>query len=506
MNNEMKNSILKNYQYEYIYIGNIDNSYINNVKYEIKCDKLSKDLIILNLKKQEITDPKADYTEQYNYESGDKNCKASIVKKKDGIYYFKFEDNKTTDDLERLKGNKKKIDEIKLSEVGYFFKTKFAESEENYIFINNLDTFYKENGKMRKFYIIYLSDGYIEILDNKESIDDFLFLYNPLLKNIKIHKKLNVKGDFYNLVNTLYEGDLDLSNLVFEKKHNLESFFSKINIKNLKMPHIKVSSLEKCFSKCSEINSIDLKNVIVEEPISMLGCFGFCEKLKDIILPNSLKLNSLSGTFLKCKSLEKVNIDKIDIELYPTNSANKIVIYDLQMMFSICRNLKKINLNNIKFIDNKDYPINVFNIFYGCTNLTECIIENIDITDKNMSENFISGCKNLETLRLGIIGNPKDPELNEKPNIKNLYVKNKNIDDIKNSTFFTENHNSIKNVFINNIQVPDEEKIKIDNELNDQKKLKDNITKDDVEIPKNIDNKCCFCCLTTVNKGCTCCC
>ena len=107
IDNEFKKK-LNNLGYKYIYLDNLKKHQIIDTEKCI-CDNVSEDLIIIKFKKDNTIDPKGNITQQFIYKSSDLKVNAKIYKRNNGNYYFYFKDDKISDDLQRIKGKKKKL-------------------------------------------------------------------------------------------------------------------------------------------------------------------------------------------------------------------------------------------------------------------------------------------------------------------------------------------------------------------------------------------------------------
>ena len=508
IDNDLKNKLNK-LSYKYIYFGNLkkdgigyDETYTYN--------NLSEDLIIIKFEKKDIIDEttklKTGY--KYIYESKDKKAKAEITIE-DGKYFFYFKDDKNSDDLERLKGNKKEIKKIEINKIGYFFKlinykgdSNEIETEE-YLFINNLDTF-KKNKQYRYIYMFY--EESIEIIDNKDNINDFLFLSRfSVLKNLNLNKKI-ITTNFPEIgkIYISYLKKLDLSNLTIKNHQNFKEYFNRNKIfhdlEEIILPEMTVTDLSECFKNCKNLKKIDLSRIKTDQPISLSSCFYDCENLEEVILPDNLKTNRFSSTFSCCIKIK--NIDLKNTQIYPYIDGDT-KYYNFICTFALCSSLENVDLSRIIFTDEYLKQYSTMSMFNGCNNLNTVDMRKFEFNDTSVITGafFYSKIKNI------ILNN--FPNKNKycfflNSNIKNLQLENTTFGNFKKSKTYKENYNDIENLLIDGKKVDDNERKKADEEIEEEKGKEEYKRKQEYEKLKNKEiksNTCLKCC-----ANCCCCC
>ena len=554
IDNEFKKK-LNNLGYKYIYLDNLKkHQIIDTEKYS--CDNVSEDLIIIKFKIYNTIDSKGKVSQQFIYKSSDSNVNATIYKKNDGKYYFYFKDNKNSDDLQRIKGKKKEIDEIELNKIGYFFKLTNYKNDSNeieteeYLFTNNLDIF-NCNKKLYMYFFDFFYDS-IKIIENKEEINDFLFLNNINIKNFEMNKQIKTinfnsyKGIFNNLKK------FDLSNLTIINPQNFKDYFNKNNqvhiFEEIKLPKMTITDLEGCFLKCKDLKNVNLSKIETEQPISLKECFKDCENLEEIIFPE-IKVSNLESCFYKCKNLKKVDLSKIKTDqpislaccFFGCENLEEVIFPDnlktinFSNIFSYCEKIKNIDLKNTQFYpDHDDKCYKFINTFLHCSSLENVDLSRIIFTDKNIKKYWLismfNKCNNLNTVNMKsfnlyynsliIFFNSKIKNLilNNLPNdkivsilnecdIENLQLENITFEEFKKTCTYKENYKKIKNLYINGEKIDDDERERANNEIEEERK--NNSTPKD-SLNQNLNEKsdqnsylsCCGKCFS----NCCCCC
>ena len=233
---------------------------------------------------------------------------------------------------------------------------------------------------------IYLNNSHkdINIIKQNKITAKFNITHINILP-IKLFN-INNKIEFQSIIESIKVNDVFLNNLsgLFEPNET-GIYIVEIQINK------KLTSIEKLFSNCDYLISVDLSQLITNEITSFHGLFENCRELKEIKLTyiNTPKITNMSYMFFEYKSLISVN--------YDNNTNNFQNLKDISEMFAGCFSLKEIDLS---FLSNS--PIeNMFSLFHNCRSLTK--IKNMEFLNTtavtNMSSLF-NGCISLKEVNI----------------------------------------------------------------------------------------------------------
>ena len=216
---------------------------------------------------------------------------------------------------------------------------------------------------------------------------------------------------------------IDLSNFNTSNVTSMQSMFEGCsNLLNLDVSNFdtsKVTSMRGMFSDASSLQTLNISNFNLSNVDSMSEMFKNCTNLINLILPNSSapKLINIQYAFYNCTNLKGT----IDLSSFKPNN-----YVDFRCVFSYCKNITEVKLNNFKFstfrcvfqgctlLEKIDFTgISTSNItdmqdaFNSCSSLTSLDLTNFDVsmvaTDKYGSGGLhqtFSSCSNLETLNI----------------------------------------------------------------------------------------------------------
>lgn len=149
-----------------------------------------------------------------------------------------------------------------------------------------------------------------------------------------------------------------------------------------------VTNLERMFSDCEQLTSLDLRGLSVGNANSLLYTFLNCKALENLNISNWNTANvvAMNGVFMGCEALKN-----LDVSSFNTGKAN-----DMSQMFYDCRNLTAINVTGF----NTSNVLNMSAMFQQCDNLKELDLSHFDTRKvKNMHGMFYN-CDELKELDL----------------------------------------------------------------------------------------------------------
>ena len=151
-------------------------------------------------------------------------------------------------------------------------------------------------------------------------------------------------------------------------------------------------SLEYIFSNMSNINEINLKNLITSETQYFNSIFAGCNNLKEVNMENIdfSNYNQYSYAMMSISSGTFTN-------LITLNVSNSIMPKKMESFFGGMTNLKNLYLDNI----NTYNTTNIQSAFAGCKNIEELDLSDLDTRNCNSLLNIFSGMDSLKTLTLG---------------------------------------------------------------------------------------------------------
>ena len=147
----------------------------------------------------------------------------------------------------------------------------------------------------------------------------------------------------------------------------------------------KVTDMQKMFSNCKNLSSLDLSNFNTEKVTDMNKMFYKCNKLSSLDLSNfnTEKVTDMNKMFYKCNKLSSLDLSKFNTEK----------VTNMSGMFYYCNNLSSLDLSNF----NTEKVTNMSGMFFGCSALTTIYASDNFKTDKvTVGSNMFGGCTNLK--------------------------------------------------------------------------------------------------------------
>lgn len=238
------------------------------------------------------------------------------------------------------------------------------------------------------------------IIDIPEYIIVDTYMYNNIFEGLRGDIKLHIHGEYRGNNCTFFRGNKELSSVEFGLYGKCgsislkEMFFRCNSLKwvNIVQLNAEVVNIDRIFSECRNIQSIDIKCLDLSRCSSADGAFNNCELLEDLDTSNmdTGNMRNMKSMFRGCKCLKELDVSKF-------NMGNAIWADEMfQDMYSISRldvsNWEAPNLRSIR------------GMFYECKQLKMIDLGNIN---EGRSEGTleISGvmddCISLVAIRIG---------------------------------------------------------------------------------------------------------
>ena len=137
----------------------------------------------------------------------------------------------------------------------------------------------------------------------------------------------------------------------------------------------KVTSMNRMFSNCNKLTSLDVSNFNTSQVTNMKHMFKDCKNLTslDVSNFNTSNVTDMQYMFRDCRNLTSLDVSNF-------NTSN---VTDMQYMFEDCHNIISLNLSNF----DTSNVTNMTQMINECYNLTELNISNwhlkseVDVTD-----------------------------------------------------------------------------------------------------------------------------
>ena len=315
-------------------------------------------------------------------------------------------------DLNKIKNQIKII--VKVNEDDISKEVYFLNQDNNYIkelnenntklFINNKEYKYKKYFRPKK------EGNYSIVLKLNTNIKDCSFMFYNCHKIIEI----------------------DLSLLSSNEIVNMDSMFSKCNIKYLDLYSFNknnVTSMRYLFAECWNLEKLDLLDFNTAKVKDMSGMFSGCTSLTNLNLNsfNTKNVTNMSNMFHDCSALKNINLSSF--------SNNKKLI-NMSNMFSGCKELANIDLSTF---DTKNV-IDMSNMFSG-SGLVTINLSSLDIKNVTNMSNMFSGCKNLTNIDLSSL------DAKNVIDMSHMFSRCDKLTNINFSSFETQNLTDMSNIF-----------------------------------------------------------
>ena len=166
-------------------------------------------------------------------------------------------------------------------------------------------------------------------------IENVTIKYIVFDKSFSTYTPTSLNGFFYRLKNL--EKITGLEYLNTEKVTDMQKMFSNCkNLSSLDLSNFnteKVTDMNKMFYNCNKLSSLDLSNFNTEKVTNMSGMFYYCNKLSSLDLSNfnTEKVTNMSGMFFGCSALTTI---------YASDNFKTDKVTVSSNMFGGCTNLK----------------------------------------------------------------------------------------------------------------------------------------------------------------------
>ena len=166
-------------------------------------------------------------------------------------------------------------------------------------------------------------------------IENVTIKYIVFDKSFSTYTPTSLNGFFYRLKNL--EKITGLEYLNTEKVTDMQKMFSNCkNLSSLDLSNFnteKVTDMNKMFYKCNKLSSLDLSNFNTEKVTNMSGMFYYCNNLSSLDLSNfnTEKVTNMSGMFFGCSALTTI---------YASDNFKTDKVTVGSNMFGGCTNLK----------------------------------------------------------------------------------------------------------------------------------------------------------------------
>ena len=148
-----------------------------------------------------------------------------------------------------------------------------------------------------------------------------------------------------------------------------------------------MTSMERMFSNCEKLTSIDLSGLDASAVTNMNYMFSGCKSLKSIDLSgiNASSVTTMRSMFTNCEKLTSIDL----------SGFKSLSVTDMNYMFSECKSLKSIDLSGF----NTSKVTNMSYMFSGC-GVTSLDVSNFDTSKVTNMSYMFSGCENLDSIDL----------------------------------------------------------------------------------------------------------
>ena len=231
----------------------------------------------------------------------------------------------------------------------------FKKKNEDVTFHNKYSNAFKEMNEFNT--LLYVNNKKIKFENyfkaEKKGIYIIKIIFNFIIKDCSymFNSTFNCRSKFI---------DYDFSGFDTSRVTNMANMFDKCcGLKRFKpsLDTRSVTSMERMFIDCHDLEYIDLSSFDTRNVISMADMFYDCTKLKDIKLSSpSNNLINISGMFCKC-----VNLTNVDLSLFDTKN-----LEHMGVLFEGCEKLANIDLSSF---DTRNVQ-SMYYLFKNCKNLT----------------------------------------------------------------------------------------------------------------------------------------
>ena len=168
----------------------------------------------------------------------------------------------------------------------------------------------------------------------------------------------------------------------------------------------KVTNMEKMFSGCSSLTSLDLNSFNTSKVTTMVYMFSDCKSLVDLNLSNFNTSNvtqmgsgNQGGMFRNCSLLKELDL----------NSFNTSNVLDMGAMFYLCSSLTSLDLSSF----NTANVTNMRAMFNSCSSLTNLDLSSFNTSKVTKMSYMFSSCSSLTSLDLNNFNTSKVTDMEE---------------------------------------------------------------------------------------------
>ena len=240
----------------------------------------------------------------------------------------------------------------------------------------------------RKYFLISL----IIIFAISQIIYIFLVIFYMLQIKDEIFCKFYIhnKNEKIKIINKEAYNDLDFDLIIdgISVTKNFEYTFEKpgsheVTFKLKK----KISSMGYLFYGVSKMTEIDLSKIYNEDFKNITGLFMDCDSLEKINFGKfKKKITYMEEAFYGCYSLKELDLSSFNTEN----------VKNMKGIFFGCNNLAKIKLSNLNTNNVED----ISEMFNGCHSLKDIDLTNFNTSKVTNMESMFSGCKSLKKINL----------------------------------------------------------------------------------------------------------
>ena len=181
------------------------------------------------------------------------------------------------------------------------------------------------------------------------------------------------------------------------------------------------TSMEKMFSGCSGLTSLDLSSFDTSNVVNMSEMFSSCSSLEELDVSsfNTSSVTNMSYMFRYCSSLKRLDLSNFDNSkassfnyflsgctsleyLDVSNFSNKNIQSVSPGYFEGLSSLKTLVLTNFK----TDTLTSMSKMFYGCSSLTSLDLSGFNTSKVTNMASMFSGCSGLTSLNLSNFETP----------------------------------------------------------------------------------------------------
>ena len=238
---------------------------------------------------------------------------------------------------------------------------------------------------------IKIDQGVVASQDSSE-------LFSGLSKLTMIEGLNNLDTSNVTLMNRMFSNcssltSLDLSNFnTFNVTDMYYMFYNCSNLKSLDLSHFDTSNVtfvSYMFQNCSSLINLNLSHFDTLNVTSMNSMFEGCNSLTSLDLShfNTSKVTSMNRTFKDCSSL-------IDLDLSHFDTSN---VVDMSWMFEGCKSLTSLDLSHF----DTSNVTNLGYMFADCSKLTGLNLSNFNTANVTKMNSLFDDCSSLTNLDLG---------------------------------------------------------------------------------------------------------